>query len=47
MRNKYVSTTQKKKQSLKTMGYTRKCIKINEIYGKKVLEWGGGGRVIK
>ena len=40
MRNKYVSTTPKKKQTLKKNDNTRKPIKMNEIYCKRHL---GGG----
>ena len=40
MRNKYVSTRQKKKQTFKKKTYTRKPIKMNEIYCKRHL---GGG----
>ena len=43
IRNKYGSTTQKSKQRFKKMAYTRKPIKMNEVYCKRCLS----GRVVK
>ena len=45
MRNKHVSTTPEKKQSLTKMTYTRKPIKMNEIAVKGA--WVGGSKVNK
>ena len=43
IRNKYGSTTQKRKQRFKKMACTRKPIKMNEVYCKRCLS----GRVVK